>query len=107
MDMADVKPIPEGYHSVTPYLIIDGASAAIDFYKKAFGAVEKQRAPGPEKTNTPAGLPPPGCGPFGSRPQPAFVTFAACLPFGPSTTSNSTCWPSFKVLKPSPWISVK
>jgi PhnB protein len=39
-DMADVKPIPEGYHSVTPYLIIDGASAAIDFYKKAFGAIE-------------------------------------------------------------------
>lgn len=38
--MADVKPIPEGYHSVTPYLIIDGASAAIDFYKKAFGATE-------------------------------------------------------------------
>jgi PhnB protein len=38
--MADVKPIPEGYHSVTPYLIVDGASAAIDFYKKAFGATE-------------------------------------------------------------------
>jgi PhnB protein len=38
--MADVKPIPEGYHSLTPYLIIDGASAAIDFYKKAFGATE-------------------------------------------------------------------
>jgi len=38
--MANVKPIPEGYHSVTPYLIIDGASAAIDFYKKAFGAIE-------------------------------------------------------------------
>ena len=38
--MANVKPIPEGYHSVTPYLIIDGASAAIDYYKKAFGATE-------------------------------------------------------------------
>jgi len=38
--MADVKPIPEGYHSVTPYLIINGATAALDFYKKAFGAVE-------------------------------------------------------------------
>ena len=38
--MANVKPIPEGYHSVTPYLIIDGAAAAIDFYKKAFGATE-------------------------------------------------------------------
>ena len=34
------KPIPDGYHSVTPYLIIDGAAAALDFYKKAFGATE-------------------------------------------------------------------
>ena len=38
--MANVKPIPDGYHSVTPYLIIKGASSAIDFYKKAFGATE-------------------------------------------------------------------
>ena len=38
--MANVKPIPEGYHSVTPYLIINGAADAIDFYKKAFGATE-------------------------------------------------------------------
>jgi PhnB protein len=38
--MADVKPIPDGYHSVTPYLIIKGAAAAIDYYKQAFGAVE-------------------------------------------------------------------
>ena len=38
--MADVKPIPEGYHSVTPYLIIDGAADALEFYKKAFGATE-------------------------------------------------------------------
>lgn len=35
-----VKPIPEGYHSVTPYLIIDGAADAIEFYKQAFGATE-------------------------------------------------------------------
>ncbi len=35
-----VKAIPEGYHSVTPYLIINGAAAALDFYKKAFGATE-------------------------------------------------------------------
>jgi PhnB protein len=39
----NVKPIPEGYHSVTPYLVIDGAAAAIDFYKKVFGATEKYR----------------------------------------------------------------
>lgn len=38
--MANVKPIPEGYHSVTPYLIIKGAADAIEFYKKAFGAIE-------------------------------------------------------------------
>ncbi len=38
--MADVKPIPEGYHSLTPYLVIDGAADAIEYYKKAFGAIE-------------------------------------------------------------------
>lgn len=38
--MANVKPIPEGYHSVTPYLIVKGGAEAIDYYKKAFGAVE-------------------------------------------------------------------
>jgi PhnB protein len=38
--MADVKPIPEGYHSVTPYLAVNGAAEAIEYYKKAFGAVE-------------------------------------------------------------------
>jgi len=43
-----VKPIPEGYHSITPYLIIRGAARAIEFYKKAFGATELFRfsAPG-------------------------------------------------------------
>jgi PhnB protein len=38
--MADVKPIPDGYHSVTPYLICDGAAKAIEYYKNAFGATE-------------------------------------------------------------------
>ena len=38
--MADAKPIPEGYHSITPYLIVDGAAEAIEYYKKAFGAIE-------------------------------------------------------------------
>ena len=38
--MADVKPIPEGYHSITPYLIVDGAAQALDYYKKAFNATE-------------------------------------------------------------------
>jgi PhnB protein len=35
-----VKPIPDGYHSVTPYLIVKNAGKAIEFYKKAFGATE-------------------------------------------------------------------
>lgn len=40
---ASVKPIPDGYHSITPYLIIKGAAKALDFYKLAFGAVERFR----------------------------------------------------------------
>ena len=43
-----VKSIPEGYHSVTPYLIIKGAADAIEFYKKAFGATELFRFPAPD-----------------------------------------------------------
>ena len=43
-----VKPIPEGYHSVTPYLIIEGAGEAIEFYRKAFGAKELFRFPTPD-----------------------------------------------------------
>ena len=42
-----VKPIPDGYHSVTPYLILDNATAALEFYKKALGAVELMRFPAP------------------------------------------------------------
>lgn len=38
-----VNPVPEGYHSVTPYLVITGAAKAIDFYKKVFGATEVLR----------------------------------------------------------------
>jgi len=43
-----VKPIPDGYHSVTPTLTINGASNAIEFYKKAFDAKEIYRFPGPD-----------------------------------------------------------
>jgi PhnB protein len=46
--MKKVKPIPAGYHAVTPYLSIRGAASAIEFYKKAFGAKEIMRMPGPE-----------------------------------------------------------
>ena len=45
-----VKPIPDGYHSVTPYLVVDGAAGAIEFYKKAFGAAELLRIDGPGGT---------------------------------------------------------
>jgi PhnB protein len=44
------KPIPEGYHTVTPYLSIKGAAAAMDFYKKAFGAKEIFRFAMPDGT---------------------------------------------------------
>ena len=40
-----VNPIPEGYHSLTPYLIVDGAEEAIRFYAQAFGATELMRLP--------------------------------------------------------------
>ena len=42
-----VSPIPEGYHSVTPYLVMKNAAAAIEFYKEAFGAVELLRMAAP------------------------------------------------------------
>lgn len=48
MQMSKVKPIPEGYHSVTPYLIVKGAANALEFYKKAFGAQEIMRMPSPD-----------------------------------------------------------
>jgi PhnB protein len=43
-----VKPIPEGFHTVTPHLIVKGAAEAIAFYKKAFGAEELSRLPAPD-----------------------------------------------------------
>jgi PhnB protein len=43
-----VKPIPAGYHALTPYLSVRGAAQAIEFYKKAFGAAEVMRMPGPD-----------------------------------------------------------
>lgn len=45
-----VKPVPDGYHTVTPYLVIKGAAAALEFYKKAFGAEELLRMPAPDGT---------------------------------------------------------
>lgn len=42
------KPIPEGMHSLTPHIVCAGAADAIEFYKRAFGAVEMMRMPGPD-----------------------------------------------------------
>ena len=43
-----VRPIPEGFHTITPHLVCAGAAEAIEFYKKAFGAVEQGRMPTPD-----------------------------------------------------------
>jgi PhnB protein len=43
-----VKPLPDGYPRVTPYLVVDGASAAIDFYREVLGAIERMRMPAPD-----------------------------------------------------------
>jgi PhnB protein len=43
-----VKPVPEGYHTVTPYLIVRGAARALEFYKRALGALELFRFPMPD-----------------------------------------------------------
>lgn len=45
-----VKPIPDGYPTVTPYLIVDGAAAAIGFYCSVLGATERMRMDGPDDT---------------------------------------------------------
>ena len=43
-----VKPIPDGYHTVTPYLAVDDAAEALEYYKKAFGAKERGRMEAPD-----------------------------------------------------------
>jgi PhnB protein len=46
--MPKVKPIPDEYPELTPYICVDGAEEAIEFYKKVFGARERMRMPGPD-----------------------------------------------------------
>jgi PhnB protein len=46
--MAKVNPLPKDYPRVTPYLSVDGAAAAIEFYRDIFGATERMRMPGPD-----------------------------------------------------------
>ena len=47
MAKGKVTPVPKGYHSATPYLVMDGASKALEFYKHAFDATERMRLPAP------------------------------------------------------------
>jgi uncharacterized glyoxalase superfamily protein PhnB len=46
--MANVNPVPEGFSTITPGLVVRNATKAIDFYKKAFNAEERMRMPGPD-----------------------------------------------------------
>src|SRR5688500_9060561 len=48
MTAPQVKPIPDGMHTVTPHIVCAGAAAAIEFYKKAFNAEDTSRMPGPD-----------------------------------------------------------
>lgn len=48
MSTSNVKPVPEGMHTITPHLVCAGAADAIEFYKKAFDAEEVMRLPGPD-----------------------------------------------------------
>jgi PhnB protein len=50
MTTSNVKPVPDGMHTVTPHLVCAGAAEAIEFYKKAFNAIELGRVPGPKGT---------------------------------------------------------
>ena len=46
--MSPVKPIPDGYPRVSPYLCVNGGTAALEFYKSVFGATERMRMPAPD-----------------------------------------------------------
>jgi PhnB protein len=45
-----VQPIPDGYHTVTPYLVVQGVAKLLDFLTRAFGATETYRMTGPDGT---------------------------------------------------------
>ena len=70
MDTTGVNPIPEGFHTVTPYMTIKDAASAIEFYKEAFGAREIFRWVDPDGRVRHATAPPPWTAPIGrSRSQ--------------------------------------
>ena len=47
-----IKPIPDGYRTVTPFLVVDDGVGAIDYYKQAFGAKERMRAAAPRPSRS-------------------------------------------------------
>ena len=69
--MTDVKPIPDGYTAITPYLVVENAAGFLDFLAHAFGAVERMRIPMPEVgivTPRSRSMAPRSCSPMPSRP---------------------------------------
>ena len=79
-----VKPVPEGYHSVTPYIIVPGVAGVIDFLKQVFGATESERMARPDGTimhaevrigDSPIMLGEP-MGPFGPMPASIYLYVA-------------------------------
>lgn len=50
MSETSVNPIPDGYHSITPFIVVKEAAKAIDWYTRVFGAVERTRNTGPDGT---------------------------------------------------------
>jgi PhnB protein len=83
MTTAKVKPVPEGMHTVTPHLVCAGAAGAIEFYKKAFNAVEMARVPGPQGKLMHA------CISIGDSPVWLVDEFPDCGGFGPKSLKGS------------------
>lgn len=83
MNQPAVKPIPDGMHSLTPHLICAGAADAIAFYKRAFGAVELSRLPGPDGKVMHAMLR------FGDSPLMLMDEGPDCGAFGPTSLQGS------------------
>lgn len=83
MPSSAVKPIPEGMHSLTPHLVCAGAAEAIDFYTRAFGAVEQSRLPGPDGKLVHASVK------IGDSTLMLVDEMAGCSVFGPRTLKGS------------------
>jgi PhnB protein len=78
-----VKPVQDGFHTVTPHLVCSGAADAIEFYKNAFNAVEMRRLAGPDGTIMHA------CVQIGDSPVMLMDESPQCGAFGPKTLKGS------------------